>query len=93
MIVNPGKFQVMVINRFGKTENKHEIFTGNKKTTSEHSVRLLGIEIDNQLNFDNDVSTLCKRASSQLNAIGRYRKYIGFPVKKAFDRSLCVFKF
>ena len=93
MIVNPGKFQVMVINRFGKTENKHEIFIGNKKTTSEHSVRLLGIEIDNQLNFDNDVSTLCKRASSQLNAIGRYRKYIGFPVKKAFDRSLCVFKF
>ena len=93
MIVNPGKFQVMVINRFGKTENKHEIFTGNKKTTSEHSVRLLGIEIDNQLNFDNDVSTLCKRASSQLSAIGRYRKYIGFPVKKAFDRSLCVFKF
>ena len=93
MIVSPGKFQVMVINRFGKTENKHEIFIGNKKTTSEHSVRLLGIEIDNQLNFDNDVSTLCKRASSQLNAIGRYRKYIGFPVKKAFDRSLCVFKF
>ena len=83
----------MVINRFGKIENKYEIFIGNMKTTSEHSVRLLGIEIDNQLNFDNDVSTLCKRASSQLNAIGRYRKYIGFPVKKAFDRSLCVFKF
>ena len=34
MIVNPGKFQAMIINRFGKMENKHD----NKKITSEHSV-------------------------------------------------------
>ena len=37
-------------------ENKHEMFIKNKKIT-EHSVRLLGIEIDNQLHFDNLVST------------------------------------
>ena len=64
-------------------ENKHEMYIENKKITSEHSVKLLGIEIDNQLNFDNHVSTLCKKAGSQLNAIGRLRKYIGFPGKKA----------
>ena len=83
MIVNPGKFQAMVINRFGKMENKHEMYIENKKITSEHSVKLLGIEIDNQLKFNNYVSTLCKKASSQLNAIGRLRKYIGFPEKMA----------
>ena len=93
MIVNPGKFQAMVINRFGKMENKHEMYIENKKITSEHSVKLLGIEIDNQLNFDNHVSTLCKKAGSQLNAIGRLRKYIGFPEKKGSDRSFCIFKF
>ena len=49
MIVNPGKFQAMIIKRFGKMENKHEMYIENKKITSEHSVRLLGIEIDNQL--------------------------------------------
>ena len=68
MVLNPGKFQAMVINRFDKMENKH-------------SVRLLGIEVDNQLNFDNHVSTLCKKADSQLNATGRLRKYSGFPEK------------
>ena len=52
MIVNPGKFQAMIINRFGKMENKHEMYTENKKIT-EHSVKLQGIAIDNQLNFDN----------------------------------------
>ena len=79
MIVNPGKFQAMVINRFGKMENKHEMYIENKKITSEHSVKLLGIEIDYHLNH---VSTLCKKAGFQLNAIGRLRKYIGFPEKK-----------
>ena len=80
MIVNPGKFQAMVINRFGKMENKHEMYIENKKITSEHSVKLLGIEIDNQLKFDNHVSILCKNAGSQL-------------LKKGFDRSLCIFNF
>ena len=51
MVVNPGKFQAMVISRFGKMENKHEMYIENKKITREHSVNLLGIEIDNQLNL------------------------------------------
>ena len=82
MIVNPGKFQAMIIKRFGKMENKHEMYIENKKITSEHSVRLLGIEIDNQLIFDNHAPTLCKKAGSQLNTICRLTKYIGFPEKK-----------
>ena len=52
MIVNPGKFQLMVINRFGKMENKHEVYIDNQRITSEHSIELLGIEIDDQLNFE-----------------------------------------
>ena len=80
MIVKHGKFQAMVINRFGKMENKHEMCIDN---TSEHySVKLLDTEIDNQLKFDNHVSTLWKKAGSQLNATDRLRKYIGFPEKR-----------
>ena len=81
----------MVINRFEKMENKHETYIENKKITSEHSVKLLGIEINNQLNFDDHASTLCKKASSQLNAVGRLRECIGFPEKKGIDKKAFVF--
>ena len=83
MIVNPGTFKAMIINRFGKMKNKQEMYIDYKKITSEHSIKLLCIEIDNKLKFDNHVLTLCRRAGSQLNVIGRLRKYIGFPEKKA----------
>ena len=33
------------------------------KVTSESRVKLLGIHIDNRLNFDYDVSQLCKKSS------------------------------
>ena len=65
-IVNPGKLQAMIINRFGKMQNKHEMYIKNNRAKSEHSIKLLGTEIDNQLNFSNYVSTLCKKAGSQV---------------------------
>ena len=36
MIVNPGRFQAMIINRFGKMKNNIEMYIDNKKITSEH---------------------------------------------------------
>ena len=84
MIVNPVKFQAMVIKRFGKMENKNEKYIDNKKMTLEHSVKLLGIQIEKQLNLDNYVSTIWKKAGSLLNAIGTLRKYIAF-----LEKMLC----
>ena len=40
-------------------ENKHEIYIDNKKVASDYSVKLLGIEINNQLNFDNHCVCVC----------------------------------
>ena len=89
MIANHGKFQAMVINRFGKMENRHKIYIDDKKLTSKHSVKLRGIEMDNQLKCDSHVSTQCQKSRSKLNAIGRREKCFG----KYFYRSLCIFKF
>ena len=38
---------------------------------SKESVTHLGIEIANKLNFEKHVSTICKKANNQLNAISR----------------------
>ena len=54
----------------------------NKKITLKHSIKLLGVKIENQLNFDNHLTTRYKKAGSWLNVIGRLRKYIGFPEKR-----------
>ena len=46
------------------------------KVISESRVKLLGIHIDNRLNFDYHVSQLCKKASKKLHALARIFKYI-----------------
>ena len=54
----------------------------NHKIYLENSVTLLGIEIDNKLNFKKHVTTLYQKADRQLNAMSRILKYIGFQEMK-----------
>jgi hypothetical protein len=39
-------------------------------------VKLLGVIIDSDLNFDNHISEMCKKASRQLNILKRIGKYM-----------------
>ena len=71
MIVNPDKFQAIILNRFGR-ENKEQMLHFNGVEVKAHnSVKLLGIEIDSNLNFNNHIHTLTKRAAGQLNYLCR----------------------
>ena len=76
MIVNPDKFQAMILSS-DKKDKKSQLNINDSAISSEDSLTLLGIEIDNKLNFKNHVSTICKKANSQLNAIGRIQNYVG----------------
>ena len=44
------------------------------KVTSESRVKLLGIYIDNNLNFDYHVNQFCKKTSKKLHALARIFK-------------------
>ena len=68
MMVNPDKFQAMIMG-CDKKENKHDLYINNSIISSVDSVTLLGIEMNNKLNFEKHVSAICKKASRQLNAI------------------------
>ena len=76
MIVNPDKFQLMLLQKSTNKVIQEKLETNNKEIESENSATLLGITIDNRSSFDDHISKLCNKASMQLNAIFRLKKYM-----------------
>ena len=60
---------------------------------SEETVKLLGVTLDNKLNFDTHISNLCKKAATQLNVLKRLRSFIGFEQKKVLVQSFVYSNF
>ena len=78
MVVNPDKFPSIIINRLGKLKNSYELLTDNYKIELENSVTLLGIEIDNHLNFEKHVEAQCQKAGRQLMPCHAYISKLHF---------------
>ena len=70
MMANPGKFQFMILSI--NTINK-SIVINNKTIESSKSVKLLGLIIDNNLNFGIHINNICKVASAKIKGLGRIR--------------------
>ena len=82
MTVNLDKFKSIVL-----TKNKSDdIPTGFSIATDivsiEKSVKLLGIHLENRLNSNLRINTICKSSSSQLNTLVRLKKCLSFEQKK-----------
>ena len=77
MAVNPKRFQESIINRQNRSNHQCCLNINNAEIKSKESVALLGMEIDNKLNFEKHVSTICKSANNQLNAISRIGAVLG----------------
>ena len=82
MIVNPDKFQAIVVKRNNKMKDSFTRNINQEVINSENCVKLLGVEIYDNLSFEKHISTLVKQASSQLNAISRIQKFMGFKEKE-----------
>jgi len=75
MKANPDKFQALAIGK--KTHDKNIVFNlNNNKIKCEDEVKLLGVTIDYQLNFNTHIANICKKASKQLNVLKRVGKYL-----------------
>ena len=68
MKVNPDKFSYMV---FGRCENIDDFVIGNHVIKPEKSVKILGLHLDNKLNFDNHISNICQKAGKQIQVLSR----------------------
>ena len=61
--------------------------------TSEPSVKILGVVIDDRLNFDEHVSMCCTKAARQLNALVRISKNLDFKSKTTIYSSFILSNF
>ena len=60
---------------------------GDKIIKASSSVKLLGVQIDDQLNFNHHISNICRSAANQLNALIRLKRILGFEEKKTLINS------
>ena len=68
---NTDKCHLIIVNN-----QDNNIKIGNDIITSKISVKLLGVMIDNKLNFNEHVDNICKKANNKLHALARIAKYL-----------------
>lgn len=71
---NSEKFQGIVLNKSGHVPVTFSI--QNHPIESLNTIKVLGVTIDDKLKFDQHISILCRRASSQINALKRISKHL-----------------
>ena len=81
MIVNPGKFQAITLDKKKTNHTQETIKIDNKAVKVKSSVKLLGVQIDAELNFNLHIANIFRSAANQLNALIRLRKFLGFEEK------------
>ena len=87
MMVNPGKFQAIIIDKKKKCHTNETLKIGDKIIKASSSVKLLGVQIDDQLNFNLHISNICRSAANQLNALIRLKRFLDFEEKKTLNNS------
>ena len=92
MKANPDKFQFIL---FDKDNNSTLTLLSGVTLESLKVVKLLGVQIDFQLKFDEHVSVLCSKASRQINVLARLSKTLDQIGKLKIMQSciLCYFNY
>ena len=78
MIVNPGKFQAIIFDKHKGNHTNQIINIDQKEIKAVSKVKLLGIEIDDKLNFNHHINKICESATNPFNALIRLKHFLGF---------------
>ena len=87
MIVNQEKFQAIILDKQKHDYSNETIKFDNKTVETVSSVRLLGIQLDDKLNFSLHVSNIRKSAANQLSALIRLNNFLCFEGKRVLINS------
>ena len=88
MKANPSKFQTMIM-KSGQSDSDMSIDICGEKIEGVNHVKLLCVNIDHNLNFDQHISILCSKASTKIKALGRIARY--HPARMSTEYILCVY--
>ena len=69
MITNPDKFQTITLDKKKSNLKYIPLTIDNQTIKSVPSVQLLGIHLDDKLNFNLHISNICRSAANQLTAL------------------------
>ncbi len=93
MIVNPDKFQAIILNRNSSDQGTYTLKFDNNEIMTSPEVTLLGVEIDDKLNLKKHIHQLVKRAGGQLNFLIRNKKFLNHNAKKIVIESFILANF
>ena len=82
MIANPEKSQAIILSK-NATDVTLKLLIYDSEIETTKSVKLLGMEINYQIKFNEHISTLCSKVVMQLKTLYRLQKYIGKTEKNA----------
>ena len=86
MKLNEGKCHLLVA---GHRSETLWASIGETRIWESKNEKLLGLTIDRNLNFDDQVFVLCKKAGRKLSALSRISNYMSFEKKKNSFKSIC----
>ena len=93
MIANPEKFHAIIVKKDRSDTTGINIKIKGQNIKTESTVKLLGVKLDNKLNFNPHISELCKKAANQLNVLKRLKRFIGFETRKLLVQSFVYSNF
>ena len=93
MIVNPDKFQAIVLNKKRSNLTNTNFQVDNQVIKLVSSVELLGFQIDHELTFNLHISKICKSVANQLNALRRLKQFLSFHAKEVLINSYIISNF
>ena len=82
MVVNPDKFQPIILDKRKSDHANERITVDNHQIQVVSNVKLLGLQLDDKLNFNLHISNICKSTANQLNLLIRLKKFVNFEEKK-----------
>ena len=81
-MANTGTFQAIIIDKNKKCHTNETFKIADKITKASSSVKLLAVQIDEQLNFILHISNICRSTANQFNALIRLKHFLTFEEKK-----------